>query len=755
MQNETRPAPGTTPAERPTPSIQRRSAVGWPIRALGRTRARWWAEDLRRPAWQGWFWTALLIILLAGTAYKLGALDWYTDYPLALADGTQVRLPNSYASIDHPFHIAKERATVDALKAGRLPAWFSNHQGGFPAEFYPTGGDLLVALSYLLAFEQIPLAVVHKLVVIGVFLLPAVAYWALARREKLPLSVALLAALLHLFVRGNWLAGGSREIIDFGLWPDTFASYLPLFLILWGADWLRRGDRRGLVLAVGVATLAVYSNPRSTMGLAAAALALGIVAFAELLRRRPPTVAAANDHAGAANDATPTTSPARRRLTRVLRWPPLVLVGRAALLSLLIGILSAVLLLPLRDNQSLYQFTIYVRFERIEQIWSDPVQGNGIGYIESVLPQLIALAGLGLVVGLMRRGFYTRVFAVLLPLSYLLITLVGWTWQAMPVFAQLEGQRLMPLLRPATIFLAALGAHEALRFVLRLLRLRGGTMLAGMALVAVAATLLLHPRVPISENDRGLPLQQTTDQTTFTAIARSAALLNATAKPGDKPLVIGNNMISWHDSFWITALTGRDLFHNDWLWFWRPTDYGYQELLQNDPGALDAPFLAQHGLTMVLIDTARGELLAIADTRDYFTQIDAGTPGGYAIYRVAAPPGPPNGYVIPEHGTVTALTVTPERLTATIAADQPGKVRIITNDFPRWRAWRNGQPIAIERTNDGYMSLPLPAGESTIELRYVTSAANWAGRGLVAAGLLLLLGIGLGPTWRRRWRQRG
>lgn len=753
MRTESHPAPGTTRA-RPPATAPHRRALGWPLRALGRTRARWYAEDLHRPAWQDWFWTTLLVLLLVGTAYKLGAFDWYTDYPLALADGTQLHLPNTYASIDHPFHIAKERATVDALKTWRIPAWFSDHQGGFPAEFYPTGGDLLVALTYLLTFEQIPLPVVHKLVVIGVFLLPAVAYWALARRERLPLSVALLAAILHLFVRGNWLAGGSREIIDFGLWPDVFASYLPLFLILWGADWLRRGDRRGLALAVGVATLAVYTNPRSTMGLAAAALALGIVAFAELLRRRPRGASTEATATPPANGAAPAASPARHRLTRVLRWPPLVLIGRAALLSVLIGMLSAALLLPLRDNQSLYQFTIYFRFEKIGQVWSDLEHGNGIGYIESVLPQLIALAGLGLVIGLLRRGFYTRVFAVLLPLSYLLITLVGWTWQALPVFAQLEGQRLMPLLRPATIFLAALGAHEALRGVLRLFRLRGGTMLAGAATVTVAAVLLLYPRVPISANDRGLPLQQTTNQPAFTAIARSAALLNATAKPGDKPLVIGNNMISWHDSFWITALTGRDVFHNDWLWFWRPTDYGYEELLQNDPGALSASFLAQHGITMVLIDASRGELLAIANTHDYFTPIDAGTPGGYALYRVNSPPGPPNGYVIPEHGTVTALTVTPERLTATIDADQPGIVRIITNDFPRWRAWRNGQPIAIERTSDGYMSLPLPAGESTIELRYITSAANWAGRGLVATGLLLLLGIGVGPTLRRRWRRR-
>ena len=264
------------------PVIRGRMPARRSLRALGRVRARWWAEDAGRPAWQGRFWTLVLLAILGGTAYKLGATDWYTDHPLALADGTQLRLPNTYASIDHPFHIAKERATVDALQRGWLPRWFSDHQGGFPAEFYPTGGDVIVALGYLAAFGLIPLAVIHKLVVIGVFFVPAFAYWAIARRERLPLGVAVLATVLHLFVRGNWLAGGSRELFDYGLWPDTFASYLPLLLLLWGGDWLRRGDRRGLALAAGVATLAVYTNPRSTMGLAAAALALGIVALGEL-----------------------------------------------------------------------------------------------------------------------------------------------------------------------------------------------------------------------------------------------------------------------------------------------------------------------------------------------------------------------------------------------------------------------------------------------------------------------------------------
>ncbi len=708
--------------------------ITWPFRIVARTNTRWWREDAQRPPWQQWAWTVALGILLLLTAYQLGAFHWYTAYPVELADGSFWQLPNTYASIDHPFHIAKERATVDALRAGHLPAWFANHQGGFPAEFYPTGSDLLVALAYLLTFELIPLAVIHKLVVIAVFFLPTLAYWAIARREKLPLSVAFLAAILHLFVRGNWLAGGSRELIDYGLWPDVFASYLPLFVILWGGDWLRYGKYRGLILAAGAATLAIYSNPRSVIGLAAAALALGLITLIALLRQHPPR----QQHRWN-----------WRKLSRAL----LGLVGRSTALVALIGCLAAALLLPLRDNQALYTFTIYFRFENLGQVWSDPTHGNGIGYIESVLPQLIALAGIGIVFSLLRPGFYQRVIALLLPLSYLIIVLVGWTWQQWPIFAQLEGQRLMPMLRPATIFLAALGAHELLRLLLRFLRLRGQTVLTGLATSAVALVLLLHPQVPLDLSQRGLPLEQTTDQPAFTAIARSALLVNAFTTAADKPLILGNNMISWHDSFWIPALTGSNVYHNDWLWFWRTTEYGAQELMYDNFAALDSSFLYRHGLTVVLIDANDTALIARAESHDYLERLDAGTPGGYALYRVVGPLAPPNGYVIPDYGTVDDLSVQPEAITATITSAQPQLVRVIVNDFPRWQAQIDGQPAPITPTADGYISLALPAGQHTITVRYTTSTANWLGRALVTLGLLTIVGI---VVWRtlRKFRRR-
>ena len=103
---------------------------------------------------------------------------------------------------------------------------------------------------------------------------------------------------------------------------------------------------------------------------------------------------------------------------------------------------------------------------------------------------------------------------------------------------------------------------------------------------------------------------------------------------------------------------------------------------------------------------------------------------------------------------MTALEVAPERLTATVTSDTAQEVRIIINDFPRWRASVNGQAVPITRTPDGYIGLSIPAGEARIELRYVTSTANWLGRAGVMLGLALIVGIMAGPWLRRRLRRR-
>src|SRR5687768_1568354 len=67
----------------PSPSPVPRSAFRW----AGRLRAAWWAEDTRRPRWQGWLWTLVLLALVGWMAARVEAFDWYTDYPATAPNG--------------------------------------------------------------------------------------------------------------------------------------------------------------------------------------------------------------------------------------------------------------------------------------------------------------------------------------------------------------------------------------------------------------------------------------------------------------------------------------------------------------------------------------------------------------------------------------------------------------------------------------------------------------------------------------------
>lgn len=734
------------PVSIPARSLERCDTA---VRMLGRLLDH--LHSLRRRCgtphdWTRCVWGLLLVALLCVVALRLGALHWYTSYPLLKPDGSIVQLPDTFASIDHPFHIAKERATIEALQRGWLPRWFASPQGGYPAEFYPTGGDMVVAVVYFLGLGFVPVAIAHKLVIIGVFLLLPVGYWALGNRDRLPGAVVFIAALFHLFLRGDWPVGGSRGLIDVGLWPDVFASYLPLFLLLWGADWLRFGRRRRLVLAAGVAALALYSNPRSSIAISLALLALLLMAGWEARRAT----------SAAPGAATTTKSSWRESVASSLHADPGYvgrlgrLVARVALLGLMIGLLAAGILVPLRAHQPLYHFTHYVAFNSAGDVWRE-YRGNMQAWV-------VALAAVGFVFA-WRRGFYTRTIAVLLPLSYLLILLVGWRFQTFPLFAQLEGPRLLTLLRPATLLLAALGSYQLCLLPAALVRHRFAAPVASAVAVTISAWLVLGPASPVRAHARGLPplvpvsspastvdprmpatfRSETTDQPTFTAIARSADLLRQVAQPNDKPLIVGNPL-SWHASFWFPALTGIEAYHSDWLWFWRTVSYGDEELLRSEPAALDLPFLRQHGLTLVLIDANRSDLLALAADRPYLRQLDAGTPGGYALYRVepaAVGEAPYNGWATVDGGRLAYLQRQPERLEVQAMMPGPGEVRFAVNAFPNWRATVNGRSVAPRTTEEGYIAVPVPSGAVTVTLDYGLDAAGWLARGLVAAGLAL------------------
>lgn len=705
--------------------------------------AKGYRRDGKCLDWDAWCWGGALVALCAWFAWRVGAFTWYTDLPLFLADGRVMRLPLSFSSIDHPVHFAREQAVVDALRQWRFPRWIMSPQGGYPAEFYPLGGAFVVAAVYALFLGAAPVAVIHKLVVIGVFFLPPLAYWLIVRNDRLPPAIGFLAGTIHLFTRGNWLGGGSRELIDFGLWPNVLASYLALFVLLGGGAWVRHGSRRGLLLATGAATLAMYSNPRSVLGLVAVWAVVPIVAASEAIDWRAWRHRASAWWSGLGSgrhgrasrpalSARPLGSP--RGSPRAL----LLLGGRGSLLALLAGLLSAALLVPLRAHQNLYRFIHYVDFTRPRNVWTV--------YNDAIPREVIWLAVVGVVVAVARPGFFGRALALLLLLSYGMILVAGWYLRASPLFAQLEGPRLMPMLRPATIFLAALGAHELARGALQLVRARQATVLAGLATAAIAWFAFFSAASPIPAENRGLPwLRETTSRAEFEATARAAYRLETLARPGDKPLVVGSSL-SWHSAFWIGALTNRPAYYDDWAWFWRATDYEVQSALADELSALELPFLQRHGLTLLLIDTRKAELLSLASDKAYLQLLDPGAPGGYAIFRVTSPPGPDNGWVSLPNGRLTSLRLATDAINARGDVTEAGVATIFVNAFPRWRARVNGQEVPLGVNAQGYLTVPVPAGPLSLELYYVTEPAGWLARGLVLLGLV---GLGLALAWPR------
>ena len=193
-------------------------------------------------------WLLLIALFMAAVAYRLGAFHLFAT--VVLEDGRRLRLPDTFATIDHPFHIARAETLRRALADGHPLRWLGHHQGGYPAEFYPLGAAWLEVIAWAIFVGALPTAAVHKVVVVLVFLLPGLAYALMARRDRLPLGVALFALAIHVAVPGGWWHGGYRELVEWGLITNVTASVALLFVLPLLARFLSSGSRVDGVLAV-------------------------------------------------------------------------------------------------------------------------------------------------------------------------------------------------------------------------------------------------------------------------------------------------------------------------------------------------------------------------------------------------------------------------------------------------------------------------------------------------------------------------
>jgi hypothetical protein len=99
-------------------------------------------------------------------------------------------------------------------------------------------------------------------------------------------------------------------------------------------------------------------------------------------------------------------------------------------------------------------------------------------------------------------------------------------------------------------------------------------------------------------------------------------------------------------------------------------------------------------------------------------------------------------------GTVTVVSEQPDSMRLRVTRDQPGWVVVNQNDYPGWVAAVNGHGRPVVRANSTFMAVPVPAGESVVELHFRPRSVQ-VGAWVSIASLLVIVAALL-VAWRSR-----
>jgi hypothetical protein len=639
-------------------------------------------------------------------AVRLGAFDLWDR--VELGDGRTLRMVQTFGGVDHPFHIARAETLLRALGDGHPLRWVGQHQGGYPVEFYPLGVAWLEVGLWAFLLGALPVAAVHKLVVIAIFLLPGLAYALLPRRDGWPLGVGLVAFAVHVAVPGGSYGGGYHELVGWGLVTNVAASVALLFVLLWLTGYLAGGARSAAAGAALASAFALYSNPRS-------GIALGVIGVAAVLAL---AVAEGGD-----------------------RIPLRTLVARLLLVAGVAGLLAAPELFSLLRYQDLYYF---VRYESYEDLGAYLHAAR----VATTLPWLM-LGAVGVAVGLLVPGRpLTRAAAIALVLyATMTIALSGGGDGGGPI-EQLETVRLMPFQRLLTIYLAAVALAQAAYWLLPGRRWSPARDLAFLGAAAwVVVALVLGPPTTARSDEVGLFPVEGSAVASRASLEAAVAAADAAAAPGTALYVVGSTPPYWHEQLWAPLTTERPLRYDNWLWNWhtRLSAPGYDYRNGNAfsrrtvPQTFDPAFLAEHGIGGVVVTGADAKRAA-AESRALVPLVS----GAFDAYRVAQP----TGVVSYDGGTITSVDLGDGRITATVNGGG-GEVRIRENWFPRWRVTVNGERASVSRTDDGYMAVDVPIGEVNVALSYTVDGLDWLARGVTSLGTVAVAALLLPTRWRR------
>ena len=186
------------------------------------------AADEHDTASSRWVWRLAFGALALYVAVRMGAFALQAD---VITPSGLVELPNTYASVDHPFHVARAEVLWRELAGGRLLRWVGQHQGGYPVEFYPLGEAWFEVAIRGLSVGSLDAESAHTLAVIALFLLPGAAFAALARLDGWSPAVGIVALTLHVALPGGWYHGGYTELVQWGLVTNVAAAVASILML--------------------------------------------------------------------------------------------------------------------------------------------------------------------------------------------------------------------------------------------------------------------------------------------------------------------------------------------------------------------------------------------------------------------------------------------------------------------------------------------------------------------------------------------
>jgi hypothetical protein len=648
--------------------------------------------------WLGWSLAVLGLALLVIDRFDLTTVWVHVIGP----DGSAVRLANGWSTVDHPFHVTRAQELLNSLRDRHLLRWFGQHQGGYPAEFYPTGAAWLDVVLWTLTAGQLPMAVIHKLLIALIVLAPTLIFMWWAVRDRLSPGVALLAGAGHLVIAGEWWSGGWTEVALWGLVTNVAAQTAILASLAGVLGWLKDGNRRDLGISAIAVGLALGSNPRTFIALGA----VGIAALVVTLTQSPRIEI--------------------RALTR-----------RVLVLGALSFALGAPELVSLLRYQDLYFFVHYSNYADLGAWWDS----SAIALWRPIF--MLSLIGLALAVIRPNRPVTRTVgltAAIYMGITAIAVAAGG------GLVEQLELTRLMPFQRMLMFYLAALAVYEVIEAVQRLVRVRSpqatSVMLALTALVLIWV-VVIRPASWVPVEQRGLRAVPSSAQPAMADLEAAVHIADDSAPPGTAILILGS-ALSWHQQLYAPGWSDRRFFYDDWLWYWQQDHVGpYNPETEHaypvDTATLTEAYLTTHGIGAVVVtDAVRQENRSIAAQSPLLTLVSRGET--YDVFTVNTPVPIVTAGAAP----ADSMSITDRSIRASGTSDG-APIIVRHNWFPRWHATLNGEAAVVEKLDNGYMAIAAPPGPYELELRYVVTWTDWFARALFVIGAIaavaLLTGI--------------